>query len=68
MWSDLPWVLAVQSYDGERCLYAALNDETRRVLLEHGFKRQGGSPRCSAPHNPSPKIDKTVCLCSGGWA
>jgi hypothetical protein len=25
------------TYDGERCLYAALNDDTRRVLLEEGF-------------------------------
>lgn len=54
LWScnDLPWAAAVQSYDGERCLYAALNDETRRVLLEHGFKRQGGSPRHSARTSP----------------
>ena len=49
-WNDLPSAAAVQSYDGERCLYAALNDETRRVLLEHGFKRQGGCPRRSALH------------------
>ena len=26
------------TYDGERCLYAALNDRVRRVLLESGFR------------------------------
>lgn len=28
-----------RTFDGERCLYAALNDATRRALLESGFKR-----------------------------
>ena len=27
-----------QTYDGERCLYAALNDRVRRLLLESGFR------------------------------
>lgn len=27
-----------KTFDGERCLYAALNDETKRVLLEEGFR------------------------------
>ncbi len=27
------------TFDGERCLYAALNDECRDVLVKHGFSR-----------------------------
>lgn len=31
----------MQTFDGERCLYAALNARVRNVLLEKGFKRAG---------------------------
>lgn len=34
------WFL-LQTFDGERCLYAALNDATRHLLLDEGFKRAG---------------------------
>ncbi|KAL3148881.1 Ankyrin repeat and BTB/POZ domain-containing protein 1 [Trebouxia sp. C0010 RCD-2024] len=30
-----------KTFDGERCLYAALNDDVRRLLLDEGFKRAG---------------------------
>ncbi|KAK9820046.1 hypothetical protein WJX72_005458 [[Myrmecia] bisecta] len=29
-----------KTYDGERCLYAALNDKIWRILIDEGFKRQ----------------------------
>lgn len=31
------------TFDGERCLYAALDDETRRLLEEEGFARGGAA-------------------------
>ena len=33
--------LRLQTFDGERCLYAALNDDVRHLLLDEGFKRAG---------------------------
>ncbi|KAA6425617.1 MAG: hypothetical protein FRX49_04514, partial [Trebouxia sp. A1-2] len=30
-----------KTFDGERCLYAALNDDVRHTLLDEGFKRAG---------------------------
>lgn len=33
--------LLLQTFDGERCLYAALNNTVRELLLEQGFKRAG---------------------------
>ena len=34
----------MQTFDGERCLYAALNDRIRQLLLDEGFKRAGMHP------------------------
>ena len=31
----------MQTFDGERCLYGALNSGVRRLLLDQGFKRAG---------------------------
>ena len=36
-----------KTYDGERCLYAALNDRVRRLLLESGFSK--GAARSHDP-------------------
>ena len=35
----------MQTFDGERCLYAALNDPVRQLLLDEGFERAGALRR-----------------------
>lgn len=40
----------VQTFDGERCLYAALNDKVRHLLLDEGFKRAGNSSALCQAH------------------
>ena len=44
-------LLCLQTYDGERILYAALTDDIRRLLLDEGFQRQGEVPfqLCTPP-------------------
>ena len=53
------------TYDGERCLYAALNDTTRQALLDEGFAfaaaRSHGVrtwlARCALPGADTPTCD-----------
>lgn len=53
-------LICLQTFDGERCLYAALNDEVRHLLLDEGFKRAGGQ----LPHHVNNTSNmKIPCRC-----
>lgn len=55
----------MQTFDGERCLYAALNDDVRHTLLDEGFKRAGmllsGAVLSAGTHA---LLLKTLYICS----
>jgi len=55
----------LQTFDGERCLYAALNDDVRHTLLDEGFKR-AGTQTLQQTHiplllKPAPRINQQSC-------
>lgn len=40
-------VYCMQTFDGERCLYGALNDKIKNLLLHEGFARAGILSACN---------------------
>ncbi len=57
--------LSLQTFDGERCLYAALNDDVRHTFLDEGFKRAGTQNlqqrRVTLLLKQAQKIDQQSC-------